>query len=276
VAYKTLMVHAQLRQSNDGLFKIATDLARRLEAAVIGVAAYRPMQIPQGDIYVLPDLIEQDRVQIKQEMTVLEASFRTAFAGHGGALEWRAAVTLASLAGYLADQGRSADLIVTGIERDSSLFDTSRQVNIVDLVMQAGRPVLIVPPATATLKLERVVVAWKDTREARRAILDALPLLKRAAHVAVIEIAAESELPAARARLGEVTGWLKRHGIAAEPTASPAAGDDATLLQHILKDREADLVVAGAYGHSRLREWAFGGVTRDLLLRANRCLLVSH
>ena len=92
----------------------------------------------------------------------------------------------------------------------------------------------------------------------------------------VVEMAAEDELPAACARLKDVIGWLKRHGVVAESIASPSSIDDANVLYAIAHDRGADVIVAGAYGHSRLREWVLGGVTRDLLLSANRCSLVSH
>ena len=92
----------------------------------------------------------------------------------------------------------------------------------------------------------------------------------------VVEIAAEDDLDAANARLADVAGWLKRHGIDATPVTAASPGDDAARLDAIVREQGADLLVAGAYGHSRVREWALGGVTRDLLLRAGRCALVSH
>lgn len=276
MTYKTLMVHLQLRQSNAGVLKIAADLADRFQAGVIGIAACQPLQIVQGDLYLSGDLVDQDRKEILKELRHAEADFRKALFMCAGPVEWRSAVTLASLPGYLANEARSADLIITGLDSDASLFDMSRHVNIGDLVMQVGRPVLIVPTTTPTLKAERIVVGWKDTRESRRAILDALPLLKRAAHVALVEIADAADLAAAQARLADVAAWLKRHGVVAEPVASPSTGDDAARLKAIVRDQDAGLVVIGAYGHSRLREWAFGGVTRDLLLHTDRCLLVSH
>src|ERR1700681_1317956 len=116
---------------------------------------------------------------------------------------------------------RSADLVIMGVA-SGALADASRRVKTGDLVMQVGRPVLIVPAAADKLKLERVVIGWKDTRETRRAIFDALPLLKQAVHVAIVEIAAEEELAAARTHLDDVVNWLKRHGVAAEPFASPS------------------------------------------------------
>jgi nucleotide-binding universal stress UspA family protein len=173
-------------------------------------------------------------------------------------------------------------LIVTGVAH-GDLFDASRSVNTGDLIMQAGRPVLTVPSAAATgladanhLPLDHVLVAWKDTREARRAVADALPLLLQASAVSVVEIADETDLDAAHRRVSDVVHWLKRHHIHAQGSAQQSVGNDATALHTIAQERRADLIVAGAYGHSRLREWVLGGVTRDLLLNANRCSLVSH
>lgn len=276
MTYKTLMIHLQLRQSNEGVLSIAADLADRFQAGVIGIAACQPVQIVQGDVYVSGDLVDQDRKEILKEIRHAEAAFHKALGPRVDLREWRSAVTLASLPGYLADEARSADLIITGLDRDTSLFDMSRHVDIGDLVMQVGRPVLIVPTTAHALKAERIVVGWKDTRESRRAILDALPLLRRAAQVALVEIADAADLAAARARLADVAAWLKRHGVVAELVASPSTGDDAARLNAIVRDQDAGLVVIGAYGHSRLREWAFGGVTRELLLHTDRCLLVSH
>ena len=157
-----------------------------------------------------------------------------------------------------------------------SIFDSSHHVDIGDLVMQLGRPALIVPAVAGKVSLERVLIGWKDTRESRRAVLDALPLLKKADHVVVCEIAPEEGMAAARAHVGDVVSWLKRDGIKAEPGAALSTGDDATRLKAIAGDQAADVIVAGAYGHSRVREWAFGGITKDLLLRADRCAFVSH
>jgi nucleotide-binding universal stress UspA family protein len=277
VTYATLMVHLELGHSNAGLLKIAGDLAERFHAGLIGIAACQPMQIiyGAGDGYVSADLIEQDRKEIEREIREAEAEFRSALQTRVGTLEWRSTAVFAPLSDYLAREARSADLVITGVG-SSALLDASRRVNTGDLIMQVGRPVLIVPAAADKVKLERLVIAWKDTRESRRAAFDALPLLKKAAHVAVVEIAAEEELAAARAHLGDVVGWLKRHDIVAESLASPSTGDDVTRLNAIVQEQGADVIVAGAYGHSRLREWALGGVTRDLLLRADRCSLVSH
>jgi nucleotide-binding universal stress UspA family protein len=276
VTYSTLMVHLELGYSNAAVLQVAGDLAARFDAAVIGIAACQPMQILYGDSYVSGDLIDQDREEIEKELKEAEAEFRNVLQPRVETLEWRSTVMLASLSDYLAQEGRGADLLITKVDPPGSIFDTSKRIDTADLVMRIGRPVLVVPTAAATPKFERVVVGWKDTRETRRAVFDALPLLKKATHVAVVEIAAKEELAAAHAHLKDVVAWLKRHGVMAEAIATPSTGDDTTRLNAIVAEQNADVLVAGAYGHNRLREWVLGGVTRDLLLRSARCAFVSH
>jgi nucleotide-binding universal stress UspA family protein len=276
MSYATLMVHLQPGQPNAALLKLAGDLAERFHATVTGVAVCQPMRIIYNDGYIPGDVIDQDRRQIDIELAAAEAEFRAALTCRVSGVEWRSAVTYVALSEYLAKEARCADLVITGVDRNASLFDTSRHVDVGDLVMQAGRPCLIVPAATEDLALEHVVVGWKDTGETRRATRDALPFLKAAGRVTVVEIAASEEVDAAHARVRDVVGWMKRHGVNASPVVTPSTGDDAARLNAMVCEQGADLLVAGAYGHSRVREWALGGVTRDLLLRAMQCSLVSH
>jgi nucleotide-binding universal stress UspA family protein len=275
LTYRTLMVHLEPGHSNAGLLKIAGDLAERFDARVIGIVACREMQFVYGDGYIPADLIDQDRGQLEKKIKVAEAEFRSMLQTRVRTLEWRSGIMFTPLSEYIGPEVRSADLVITGIG-SGGMFDASRLVNIGDLVMQVGRPVLIVPAAADKLKLEQVIIAWKDTRETQRAALDALPLLKTAAHVTVVEISADEELAAARTHVKDVVGWLKWHGVVAESHASPSIGDDASLLNAIAREQGADVIVAGAYGHSRMREWVLGGVTRDLLLRAENFALLSH
>jgi nucleotide-binding universal stress UspA family protein len=274
MTYATLMVHLELGRSNAGLLRVAADLAGRFQAGVIGVAACQPMPMYYADGYS-SDMLEQDRVEMGKEIRAAEDEFRTAMHGAVADLEWRSTVAFGLVADYLANEARAADLVLTGVAT-GDMFDASRAVNTGDLVMQVGRPVLLVPLAAATLKLEQVLVGWKETREARRAVVDALPFLKQATRVTVAAIAAADEMAASRTQLEDVARWLKRHGVAAFALASPSAGNDASALYALAQDQGADLIVAGAYGHSRLREWMLGGVTKDLLLSKERYSLVSH
>jgi nucleotide-binding universal stress UspA family protein len=262
------MVHLQPGRSNADILAIAGDLAERLHAGPIGIVVCQPMQIVEGDGYVPTDLVQADRDEIEQDIKKAEAEFRDTFQKRGRPVEWRSAVMFGSIPDYIAGEARSADLIITSADW--------QQAKISDLVMQLGRPVLIVPVAVSTLKLNHALVAWKDTRETRRATLDALPLLKKAMRVTLVEIAGENDLAAGRIHLEKVAKWLESHSISAEILVSPSTGSDAMRLKTIAQEQGADLIVAGAYGHSRLREFVLGGVTHDLLLCADRCSLVSH
>ena len=275
MTYATLMVHLELGRSNAGLLQIVGDLAGRCGAGVIGIATCQPLQMVYADGYVPGEVYEQDNDERQKELREAEAEFRAALQTHATTLEWRSAITTTPLADYVARQARSADLVITGVA-SGDLLDSSRTVHTGDLIMQVGRPVLVVPLAARQLKLEHAIVGWKDTRESRRAILDAVPLLQKAAKVTVVEIAAPDAMDAARSHGRDVVGWLRQHGIAAEALAQPTTGDDAVGLYTVAQDLGADLIVAGAYGHSRLVEWALGGVTRDLLLRQDFCALLSH
>ena len=275
MTYASLMVHLELGQSNARLLHITSDLAQRFDASVTGIVACQPMPMVYGDGFVPVALFEQDSELIAQQMKEAQTEFRSALHSRAARLAWRHSVTPGSLSDYIAGEARHADLVITGMA-SKDRFDPSRSVNTGDLIMQAGRPVLVVPGPTDNLKLERMVVGWKDSRETRRAVADALPLLKQAASVSVVEIASEEDMPAARAHVEDVVAWLKAHGVMAQAVATLSTGDDATGLYTIAQDLGADIIVAGAYGHSQLREWALGGVTRDFLLRADCCSLLSH
>jgi len=276
MSYKSLLAHVQLRRSNVGLTRIAGDLAERFDAAVIGAAVCQPMRIVYSDGYVPGDFIQRDREEREKEIAAAEAEFRAALGARVKRLDWRGTLTDHPLSAWLARQASGADLVITGIDHEESVLDGSRHMDTGDLVMHAGRPVLVVPDTARDGAFRRVLVGWKDTRETRRAIADALPLLRLAETVLLAEIAPPSDLDAARDRLAGVASWLALHGVIAETLAMPSGGEDVRGLQELVIEHGMDLLVAGAYGHSRVREWVLGGVTRDLLLRAKVCALVSH
>ncbi len=275
MTYTTLMVHLDVGHPNSEVLQVAGDLAESFHANVMGIAVCQPMQIYDGCGYASGDLVDQSCKDIENQIKEVETEFRNALEPRVANLKWQSAVMFTSLSDFIAREARRADLVVTGAV-PSAWLTPAQGVNVGDLILQLGRPVLIVPTTAKPLKLGRVVVGWKDTRETRRAISDALPLLKKAAHVSLVEIAASDDLAAARTRLTEVAGWLKRHDIDAESLALLSIGDDSTRMNTIAEEQDADLIVAGAYGHSRLRESVLGGVTRELLRHSHLCSLLSH
>jgi len=271
----TLMVHIDGTRSNTQVLDVAGWLAERLDAGVIGIAACQPIQLdPSAGVYSA-ELIDAERDIVATDLKVLQTEFEGPNSKCGRRIEWRCATTLEPIAEYVADQARSADLIITAVSK-KALLDDARCADTGALLMGSGRPVLIVPEFTPKPWFDRVVIAWKDTREARRAIADALPLLKIASKIIVVEVADGNTMEEARLRVEDVVAWLKRHGLAAMAAVTPRNGDDSKSLATFASLNGAELLVAGAYGHGPVREWAFGGMTRDLLLHEDRMVLLSH
>jgi nucleotide-binding universal stress UspA family protein len=143
--------------------------------------------------------------------------------------------------------------------------------------MQAGRPLVIVPPAANWLDLRSVLVAWKDVREARRAVSDALPLLAAAKDVTIAEIPEQStDHSDALLRVEDVAAWLLGHSVVASTVVPETRAKASIQLEEIAADVGAGVVIAGAYGHSRFHEWVLGGVTRHLATQSGRCSFLSR
>jgi nucleotide-binding universal stress UspA family protein len=189
----------------------------------------------------------------------MEGEFR-ALVPAGLNTSWQACVEAPNRC--LAASALQADLIVTGSRAESD-GPYSHWVNVGELVLTAGRPVLVAAAGVEEIKAETIVIAWKDTREARRAVADALPFLKAASDVVVASF--EDGGGADRESLSDVLAWLRRHAVKARGDIYPAKHGISAALEETSQGLGADLVVMGGYGHSRLREWLFGGMTRDLL-----------
>jgi nucleotide-binding universal stress UspA family protein len=276
MAYATVMVSLALDQPNEFRLEVAAQLAERFEAALVGIAAAQfapPMYFADGE--QAQRLIDQGQASLKQRLARLEEQFRSVTRQRSRQVEWRGAMDYPLR--YVLQQARCADIVVSG-GRSPAVSDAFALASPKDVVMQAGRPVLVVPDGIDWLDLRSVLVAWKDTAEARRAIADALPLLRKARDVTVMEIPeAEGGRVAAAAGVRDVVGWLSRHGITATEQVPEAGGKDATrMAEEVAGAMGASLIVAGAYGHSRFRETILGGMTERLVTQTARCALLSH
>lgn len=275
MTYASVMVSLTLGRSNTHALSAAVAVAQQCGAGITGVAACRPIEIACRDYAVPAAIYEEDRKQTARQMKAAEIEFHEATANLQGPTEWCCRTTALPLADHLLRQARGADLIVAGAAPANVALDITRQVDVCDLVMSAGRPVLLVPDSAAPTRFECILVAWKDTREAQRAIADALPLLATCRHVSVVEIASPDELRDANAGVEEIARWLGRHQTKAVVKVALSCGSNAKQLQTIIREVGADLVVAGAYGYKRERGWVLGGVTADLLA-GDRCVLFAH
>lgn len=274
--YATVMVGLALGQPNEARLEVCGQLAERFGARVIGVAAAEfspPLYFSEGE--PAQRLIDQGWAAVKNRLAELESEFRAAMQNRAIEVEWRCAEDFPTR--YTVRQARACDIIVVGEAARGALADPFVQVDPSDLVMQVGRPLLVVPETCNWLDLRSVLVAWKDTAEARRAVSDALPLLSKSTEVTIAEIIEdEADRAAALSRVGDVVSWLSRHGVMAREQVPEQCGDAATQLERIASNAGAGVVIAGAYGHSRLSEWILGGVTRRLVNPLNRCSLLSH
>jgi len=157
-------------------------------------------------------------------------------------VEWRCAEDFPTR--FIVRQARTSDIIVVGEAARGGLADPFVQINPSDLVMQAGRPLLIVPETCNWLDLRSVLVAWKDTAEARRAVSDALPLLRKSTEVTIVEILEdEADRAAALLRIEDVAAWLSRHGVQASQQVPAQCGDAATQLERVASDVGAGVVL---------------------------------
>ncbi|MBR0685434.1 universal stress protein [Bradyrhizobium manausense] len=276
MTYATVMVSLALDQLNTARLQVAGELAERFEAAIVGIAAARfapPLYFTDGA--EAQRLIDQEEGSVKQRLAELEAQFRAATRTRNGRAEWRSAMDFP--ARYVLAQARCADIIVSG-GQSPTFSDAFSMASPRDLVMQTGRPLLVVPDRINWLDLRSVLVAWKDTPESRRAVADALPMLRKAKDVVVVEIPeADDDRSGVMAHVSDVAAWLARHGVTATARVPEAASETAAVqLERIASDVGAGLIVAGAYGHSRFRELILGGVTEYLITQTARCVLLSH
>lgn len=174
-------------------------------------------------------------------------------------------------------QARCCDLIIVGQDRAEEPARLPREFPA-HLALTCGRPVLVLPSTLAPALGERILVAWNGTREAARALSDAMPLLEHASFIRLVYVAPPwRSVDDGLAELAHVAEHLKRCGINAESFVAQApehAAGDAIVAQ--ASEASCDLIVMGAYGHSHMRELALGGATRTLLSAMPVALLLSH
>lgn len=270
---KAILVHVEASQAAEARVKCAADLADRFGALLIGCGS-EMIPAPVGDplAFTNADLMTTMVETVDEHLAQAAIVFERLAAGRQQ--RWVSSRSLPDES--LVQAARGADLIVTS-RPPPGKTDATRHEDPGLLVVISGKPVLVVPPGKDYLAANRVMVCWKDTRESHRAVSDAMPFLKQADQVLVVEVAPPSELGAACDRVAEVADLLRRHGVKA--SSEGLIRDErrtATILQNRASCFGADLIVTGGYGRSRLGEWAFGGVTKALLEQTERFVLFSH
>jgi hypothetical protein len=255
--YKTVMVSLALDRANDACLAVTGDIAQRFGARVIGIAASdlrASLYFAEGQY--AEKVLAQEEQSIRKRLSELESQFRSVIEPRAKSVEWRSAVTLSST--YVVQQARAADLLVVGA-RSEAIIDPCMAADPNDLLMQAGRPLVIVPPAVTWLDLRSVLVAWKDVRETRRSVLDALPILSVAREVTVVEIPEEGvDRSQALSHVEDVTTWLSHHGIMATTMVPETTADIIGQLDGIAGNVGAGIVIAGAHDPFALARMGHG------------------
>ena len=262
MSYKSILVNLDIDGPIVPIVTAAADLAKRHEARLIGFcAADAPLPItgPGGEGLAV-EAWQQLMRDIEHRFKELRGQFHKLVAG---AVETEWCGVLENPTRAMVRLSRTADLVVMGASEGAATGDVYRKSDPGSVVLQAGRPLLVVAHGADIVSARKIAVAWKDTREARRAVADAVPLLLKADEVIVVSVTAEIDAWT-REGVADVVAFLASHGVRTRSEIIESS-DDTDKLLGFFASCGADLVVSGAYGHSRLREWVFGGVTRSLL-----------
>jgi nucleotide-binding universal stress UspA family protein len=262
--FKTILVHVAPDGGDDPRVKVAAQLARQFGAELMGVGARS--FLPDRD----PRLTHLDGLQLRPLREALNDGLTRAQArmrelAGDTPLLWRSA--LEDPDDLLVHHANRADLIVA--DRPEDRRDHRDFAELDDLILESGLPVLALPPGQDSLHLRHVMFGWANTVEARRALAAALPFLARAETVSVVSVCTPDESERVAANLSDVVARLTRHGVLAEAVVYPTlAPDTGKVLLDYAAANKADLIAVGAYGRSRMRQWALGGVTSHLLKHA--------
>ncbi len=277
MALKSILVQVGEDKNGAGRIELAAKLAADHGAHLTGVYVARPAYLPPYlAAEVGPEVFDAQKKMAAEAAAEAEARFGAVAKRAGVEWEWRADSGVAS--DVTAVHARYADITVVG-QTDPEGEGAAVEEVAEHLVLDAGRPVLVIPYAGKYAQVgERVMVAWNASREAARAVNDALPILERAKQVTVLAVnpkggpKGHGDIPGA-----DITLHLTRHGVKAEATHIFA--DDievGNMLLSRVADTGVDLLVMGAYGRSRLRELIMGGVSRSILRHMTVPVLMSH
>jgi nucleotide-binding universal stress UspA family protein len=282
----SILVHVDETESCPNRLAIAAGVAHRHGAKLMVAYIEPPLTLPiffPGEVG--PALAETIDAQRKAARAKADAAFATLKRDMPSAVWCPITVddddVFADPAVALVRAARCADLTVMGQLTAAEAGHVGPGFLPEQLVMETGRPVLVVPYAGRFRTLgERALVAWNDTREAARALADAIPFLMGSKTVTVMQAceAGARQTERARGRLSAVAEYLQRNHVTANIDLVPQS-DSATVGELILSraaDLDADLLVMGAYGHSRVRELVLGGATRDILGSMTLPVLLSH
>jgi nucleotide-binding universal stress UspA family protein len=297
MALRSILVVLDDSASSDQRLDIAVALAGQHDAHLTGFSALsllrtsgpsvQPPEPSDTETQRTPSLLgwgalppadyRKANLRAAEKAERLEIAFRERLRTMGLTGDWAMADGKAGEA--LTRHARQADLVILGqVDPNHATRPEARQL-IEDVLMSSGRPILVIPyiGQFATVGTQ-VLIGWNNSREAVRALNDALPLLAKAASITILQAVPTGRKSAPEDVTGaDIARHLARHGIDAHTSRTTMTGISASdALLSRAADANADLLVVGGYGHTRLREFMLGGVTRALLQHMTLPVLMSH
>jgi nucleotide-binding universal stress UspA family protein len=276
MTYKTILVHLNDSRRAEKVLEPAAQLAVRFNAHLIGLHVCSA--VPASPIPMASSALGSIVAAERRNSEAIAETFKRMTTGQAYVAEWQLQkVSHLNLAAVVMERGRAANLIVAG--QTDPEWGLSPVMDFPEhLALESGRPVLVIPYAGRYPTIgRRVVVAWKPSRESARAVFDALPLLQEAETVHILEVKERPDDVSTLAPDTSIAAALARHGMRPEVRTSIAS--EISIGDEILSraaDLDADLLVMGAYGHSRFRELVFGGTTRHIARHMTLPTLLSH
>jgi nucleotide-binding universal stress UspA family protein len=277
MGYKTIVVSLNDVDRAEVVLNAATLIATRQEAHLIGLYVIPAVQVyPAIAMQITPEIMDSQRQFYEDRASEVKALFDKVTSAAGISAEWHQMDSQGSIiADAVIAYARNVDLVVAGqVDPDG---EAMVEVDMIErLLLESGRPVLVIPSAGKFDEIgQKVTVAWNAKREASRAVFDALPLLKQSKKTTILCVNPDEDEDGIAGT--EIATTLARHGVNVEVQRSVvrdiSVGDE--ILARI-SDSGSDLVVMGGYGKSRMREFLFGGASRDILHHMTVPVLISH
>ncbi|WP_426162289.1 universal stress protein [Pseudoduganella sp. R-34] len=278
MSYRTIVVHADRAANAEARIALAAAIAAREEAHLVGAAMTgMPRSMLAGRSYEGSGVFLADYLRRAEERVQLALEQFKSQADRLGVQSFEARSSNDDEYAGLCMQARYADLVVLGQAPAADDNQDSLLPDLPDYVLlNCGRPVLLVPRTGRFPTIgKRVMVAWNGSVEAAKAVTAALPLLRGAEQVTLAVLGNSADT------LGESPGadialYLARHGVNVEVLRRPEPADPGKAILSLAADFNVDLLVMGAYGHSRFREMMLGGATRTILATATLPVLMAH
>jgi len=280
MAVKDILVQLDASPASDRRMAFACALAAKHQAHLTGLFVVDTTTAGTmliGDDIGAIRVIEQYREQALADAATVETAFRAQAERSGIQFEWL--LEEGNAPDVVTQLARAADLTILGQTDPENTAVTANGIIMEHVLFGAGRPVLMVPYAGELGDIgNNVLIGWTPRRESARALNDALQLMAPGSQANIAAIVRHADEAEPHGVLTEdITRHLARHGIVANGHEIVAPDlDPGNVLLNTASDLNADLLVIGAYGHSRLREMVLGGVTRSLLQQAPVPVLLSH